>query len=160
MIVVFIEVLLIVVLAMILSTVFMDERKNRLRNMRAITLDGYWDGGERRSITRLDLTLEIKYFKNGYSGNVQSMDISARGVRLLLDEKLEKETPLRLEIKLPNQGQIVKSGGKVVWVKELAEDEKAASKRLFNTGIEFFDFRAPDNERLFDFLHNTSAKKR
>jgi len=160
MIIVVIEALLIVVLAMILSTVFMDERKNRLRNMQAITLDGYWDGGERRSITRLDLTLEIKYFKNGHSGNVQSMDISARGVRLLLDEKLEKETPLRLEIKLPNQVQIVKSGGRVVWVEEIAEDEKAASKRLFNTGIEFFDFRAPDNKRLFDFLHSTPAKKR
>jgi len=160
MILLFIEILLVVVLAMILSTVFIDERKNRLRNMRSTTLAGYWDGGERRSITRLNITLEVKYFRNNHSSNVRSMDISARGVRLLLDEKLEKETVLRLEIRLPDQAQIVRSGGKVVWVEELAEDEKVAPKRLFNTGIEFFNFPDTDSKRLFDFLHDIPSKKR
>ncbi len=160
MIIILIEALMVVVLIMILSTIFIDERKARLRSMRSITLAGYWDGGERRSITRLNITLEVKYFKNSHFGNVQSMDISAKGVRLLLDERLEKETPLRLEIRLPDQDQIVRSGGKVVWVEELVEKEKAAPKRLFNTGIEFFNFRDSDNKRLFDFLHNIPVKSR
>jgi len=159
-IIIFIEALTVVVLAMILSMIFIDEKKNRLRNMRAVKLKGYWDGGERRSTTRLNITLEVKYFKNGQSGNVRAADISTKGLRLLLDEKIEKETSLRLEIKLPGQERLVRTSGRVVWIEESREDEKPSAKRLFNTGVEFLKFHETDNKRLFDFIHNIDPQKR
>ena len=153
MIILFIEILIVCILAMTLSTVIFDERKSRKRSMRIIKLKGYWDGSERRSIDRMNVTLEVKYAVNGSTVGTKGVDISTKGIRLILDEKFEKNTPLRLEIRLPDQTRLIKASGDVVWANESLEDEKIAAKRLFNTGIQFSRFHANDEKRLFDFIH-------
>jgi c-di-GMP-binding flagellar brake protein YcgR len=159
MIILLIEILIIIVLGMILSTVIIDEKNHRSRNMRTVKLKGYWDGSERRSVERLNVSLDIKYFTNGKPIGVQSADISARGVRLLLDEKIGKGTPLRLEIKLPDEERIVKAQGVAVWAEEALEEDNNSQKRLFNTGIKFLRFQDSDEKRLFDFIHNLKTQK-
>lgn len=150
----FIEVLIIIVLVMILSMLIIDERKKRSRNMRVVTLKGYWNGTERRSLMRLNVSLEVKYFTNSKPIYAKSVDISTKGIRLLLDEKIEKGTPLRLEIKLPGEEHLIKARGDVVWTEESIEDEKESAKRLFNTGIQFGKFQNSDDKRLFNFVHS------
>jgi len=159
MIIVCIEVLIILILSMILSTLLIDERRNRQRDMHMVKLKGYWNGGERRSVDRLNISLQVKYYANGSTLATQSADISARGIRLLLDEKIEKGSPLRMEIKLPEDDRLIQASGEVVWAEESKEDEKNSVKRFFNTGIKFSGFQNSDNEKLFDFIQNLRARK-
>jgi len=150
-----IEGLIILICVMIFSTLIIDEKKNRKRGMRAVRLKGFWDGGNRRTVDRLNITLEVKYFINARVITSKSRDISTKGIRLLLDEKIEKTTSLRLEIKIPDQSRLIKVVGEVVWTEESGGDEKIAAKRLFNTGIKFSKFRGnTDEKRLFDFIHS------
>lgn len=149
-----IEGLIILICVMIFSTLIIDEKKNRERGMRAVKLKGFWDGSDRRTTDRLDITLEVKYFINTRITTSKSADISTKGIRLLLDEKIEKTTPLRLEIKIPDQSRLIKAAGEVVWAEESIEDKKIAAKRLFNTGIKFSKFQATDEKRLFDFIYS------
>ncbi|MGB2705652.1 MAG: PilZ domain-containing protein [Candidatus Omnitrophota bacterium] len=160
MLILFIELLIIVILVMIFSMLIVDDRRNRTRGMHLVKLKGYWDGAERRSVDRLNISLQVKYFENGTAQAVKSADISLGGIRLLLDEKIEKGTPLRVEIKLPDESSLIKARGKVVWAEESQEDEKTYLKRLFNTGIKFSKFQDSDDRRLFDFIRNLQAQKR
>ncbi len=154
MIILAIEGLIILICVMIFSTLIIDEKKNRKRGMRAVKLKGFWNGSDRRTTDRLNITLEVKYFINARVTTSKSMDISTKGIRLLLDEKIEKTTPLGLEIKIPDQSRLIKAAGEVVWAEESIEDEKIAAKRLFNTGIKFSKFQAADEKRLFDFIYS------
>ncbi|MEE9500139.1 MAG: PilZ domain-containing protein [Candidatus Omnitrophota bacterium] len=153
-----IEGLIILICVMIFSTLIIDEKKKRKREMRAVKLNGFWDGANRRSVERLNITLEVQYFINAKIATSKSADISTKGIRLLLDEKIEKTTPLRLEIKIPNQSHLIRANGEVVWAKESTTDEKTVAKRLFNTGIKFSKFREyTDEKRLFDFIHSIQS---
>lgn len=154
-----IEVLSVIILAMMLWTVFIDEKRSRRRDMRVVKLKGFWDGGERRSTDRMSVTLGVKCFRNGKSNNVESVDISAKGIRLLLDEKFEKGLPLRLEIKLPDQEKFIRAKGDVVWSNEATDGDRDPVKRLFNTGIKFSSFYDTDEKRLFDFIYRTQPEK-
>ena len=149
-----VEILIIAVLVMTFMALLADERKKRTKNMHALLLKGYWDGGERRSVERLNITIEVRYALNGTSNPAKSADISTKGIRLLMDERLEKGTPLKLEMKLPTEKDIIKASGQVAWVSEAIENEKGSPKRLFNTGIKFFSFSGPGEKKLFDFIYN------
>jgi len=163
MIVLAIEGLIIFICAMIFSTLVIDERKKRKRELRSIRLKGFWDGGDRRRDERLNAILEVKYSigRNSVTSKTStSRDISTRGIRLLLDEKIDKTTPLKLEIKLPVQSRLIRTSGEVVWSEEAIEDEKHSAKRLFNTGIKISRFREADEKRLFDFIRSLQSQKR
>lgn len=160
MIILFIEILAIFIFGLILATIIIDERNRWTRNFRLVKLKGYWDGSERRSVERLNINLETRYIINGKTQETKSMDISTKGIRLLLDERLEKNTPLRLEIKLPKENHLIKVNGEVVWTREAIENEKNSTKRLFNTGIQFLKFRnGQDEKRLFNFIYGLQTDK-
>ncbi|MFH1594157.1 MAG: PilZ domain-containing protein [Candidatus Omnitrophota bacterium] len=146
-----VEILCIIVLIMVFSTLIIEERKNRVKRINAVKLKGYWDGSERRGADRLNLSLDVKYFENGNASGVKTIDISAKGIRLVLDEKFVKDITLRLEIRLPDDNHLIKARGIVVWCEE--ESEEGSSKRLFSTGIKFYDFHGKDEKRLFDFIY-------
>jgi len=154
------EVLCVFVLGMILINILIDERKRRQRDTHLVKLKGYWDGSNRRSSVRLNIALEVKYSVNGKTCGTKSMNVSVKGIRLLLDEKFEKGTRLALEIHLPNQEHVVKTNGEIVWIKESPEDEASSPKRLFNTGIKFFDFHPREEKRLFDFVSDLKTGER
>ena len=157
MVIIVIEILVIVILFLILGTLFVSERNSNARKMRTLKLKGYWEGDERRGVDRLNVSLEVKYTANGKIISAKSKDISTRGIRLLLDERIDKGTGLHLEIKLPNQEPLVKASGEVVWSQESAEDERDSEKRLFNTGIKFTKFQKDNEKRLFDFVHSLQS---
>lgn len=154
-----IELLCIFILAMILSTIVSDERKKQKQNTRSVTLDGYWNGAERRSAERLGVSLQVKYATNGKTTDVKSVDISTKGLRLILDEKIEKGTLLRLEIKVPDFNRLVKATGEVVWSNESSEAKGKAGKRLFSTGVKFLKFDKEGEKKLFDFIYSLKPQK-
>ncbi|MFC1576463.1 PilZ domain-containing protein [Candidatus Omnitrophota bacterium] len=154
MIILAIQALCILVLIMIFATLIIDQKKNHSREKRLVKLQGYWDGSERRTTERLNISLPVKYNINGIASECKSMDLSARGIRLLLDERLETGTSLLIEIQLPEQERPVRAKGDIVWMKESTADDTASEKRLFNTGIQFSSFYNSDAKRLFNFVHS------
>jgi len=148
-----IEALCIVVLAMTFSTLIWDEKLAHRRNMALVKLKGFWDGDERRSTDRLNISLEVHYKINGRQVCSKSTDISEKGIRLLLDERFEAGTPLTMVIKIPDRNHMVKTTGSVVWATETEKPEDP-TRRLFNTGIKFHKFHDSGATKLFSFLQS------
>ncbi|NQU95758.1 MAG: PilZ domain-containing protein [Candidatus Omnitrophica bacterium] len=157
--VLFFEVLCIFILGMILAAVVFDELGQRAKQMRRVQVSGYWDGKERRSAERLNITFEVKYFTNGKGLNAKSMDVSTSGIRLVLDEKIVKGTPVRLELKIPDQTRPIKARGEVMWSDEAKDAEKTSPKRLFNTGLKFYALQKANEKILFDFIDSLRSRK-
>ncbi len=163
MIILAIETLIILICVMIFSTLIIDEKRKRKRELRSIKMKGFWEGGDRRKDERLNVILEVKYSIGQItvaSKTSKTKDISTKGICLLLDEKIEKMTPLRLEIKVPDQNRLIKGMGEIVWADEAIEDGKHSAKRLFNTGIKISNFREADEKRFFDFIYSLKHQKR
>ncbi len=90
---------------------------------------------ERRKYVRLKATVQVKYTVIGKPGEIKvfSRDISAGGLCIVAEEKLQTDTPLQLEIKIPDLKDPIRGLGRVVWQKGFAEQPEGN----FNTGIEF-----------------------
>ncbi len=93
---------------------------------------------ERRKYVRLEASVKVKYTVIGKPGTIKvfSKNISAGGLCLLLDEQLAVDTPLQLEIKIPDLKGSIRAIARVVWQKDF-ESAGAEPKVYFTTGIEF-----------------------
>ena len=149
--------LTVAILVITLSVLIIDERREGAKSLHSVKLKGYWAEKDRRSVERMDVSLEVKYSINGKSYNGKSVDISSKGVRLLLDEKIETGSPINLEIRIPNQKHLLRTGSEIVWTTESKEDSVNTGKRFFNTGIKFYKFYDHDEKKLFDFIENLSS---
>ncbi len=93
---------------------------------------------ERRKYLRLEASVKVKYTVIGKPGTIKvfSKNISAGGLALLLDEQLAIDTPLQLQIKLPDLKASIRAIAQVVWQKDF-ESAGVEPKVHFTTGIEF-----------------------
>lgn len=93
---------------------------------------------ERRKYLRLEASVEVKYTVIGKPGAIKvfSKNISAGGLCLLLDKQLAANTPLQLQIKIPDLKDPIPALARVVWQQsfESAGDDP---KVYFRTGVEF-----------------------
>lgn len=151
-------ILCILVLITVLSTVFLDERKKSKDKTRPVILDGFWQGNDRRSTARLNVTLNVRYSVDGKHVHVESVDVSTRGIRLTLDEKFEKGTVLRLEIKLPGSHGAIKALGEIAWSDSARPAHKNPSKRFFTSGIKFVKLDKPGETKLFNFIRSLKPR--
>lgn len=151
--IVLIEILLITILGLILVTLALDEKTHRRRSKHLVGLKGYWNGENRRRVIRHNTTLDVHYKVNHHKKISKSRNISTRGVGLVLDEKLERNTPLSVEIRVNGQASSISAKALVMWCKEVQDDKKVVAKRLFHTGIKFIRFTdAQQEKRLFDYI--------
>ena len=93
---------------------------------------------ERRKYVRLETSVEVKYTVIGKPGtvNVFSKNISAGGLCLIVKEGLDVNTPLQLELRIPDLKDPIRALGRIVWQKSF-EDAEGQPQVGFNTGIEF-----------------------
>lgn len=93
---------------------------------------------ERRKYVRLQATVQINYKILGKPGTVEvfSKNISAGGLCVVADKELSLDTPLQLEIKIPDLKAPIQAIGRVVWQSEITTGD-ADSKSKLETGIEF-----------------------
>ncbi len=153
-----IEILLIMILAMIMITLIVDERMHLKRMSHMVKLRSYWDGINRRSVMRHNVTLDVAYKLQNNVKVTRCRDISTHGIGLVLDEKLERRSILNLEIKVDAAKDPIKTKAKVMWCKEAFEDEKSGEKRQFHTGFKFLRFQDPRHEKvLFDYIRTIEA---
>ncbi len=112
---------------------------------------------ERRKYMRLEASVKVKYTIIGKPGTIKvfSKDISAGGLCLLLDEQLAVDTPLQLEIKIPDLKDPIHAIARVVWQKGF-ESAGAEPKAHFTTGIEFTGINDFDQFNINRYVINRS----
>ena len=151
--IILVELLIILVLLMTIVTLVFDEINHRKRAKHLVKIKEYWNGSERRRVERYNATLDVSYSINHKLKNSKTKDISTHGLGLILEEKLERKTPLLIEIKIDGVKDPIKAKAHVMWSKEAIEDEKYSPKRLFLTGIKFSRFSdSPQEKKLFDYI--------
>ena len=93
---------------------------------------------ERRKYVRLQASVEVKYTVIGKPGTIKvsSENISAGGLCIITEEELAADTPLQLEIAIPDLKDPIHALARVVWQQKFEATAKQP-KAYFNTGIEF-----------------------
>ena len=117
-------------------------------------LQGYDDGiNEARKYTRKTIKISASYELTLEDNRTEyrachMQDISIGGVRLLLEEKVSINTPLKVNLQ---DGTVL--DGVVVWSKETEDD-----KRHYNTGVTFKDIEALPMDKIEHLIEDQSEE--
>ena len=92
---------------------------------------------ERRKYVRLEASVEVKYKVIGKPGEIKafSRDISAGGLCIFTEEALDADTPLEVQIKIPDLKDPIHALGRTIWQKEFKDE--GGKQDVFRTGLEF-----------------------
>ena len=151
-----IELLFILLLAMIMLMLHLNERTSVKKSLPRAIMEEYWDGRERRKHVRFKKNLEVIYIiKNRPNSKKESqtIDISEGGMKLLLDEKLAKGLILDLIIELPDSKRTAEVECEVVWSEDVKEKD-ASGRRLFHSGIMFCAIKEPSGRDLINYIRS------
>ncbi len=99
---------------------------------------------EKRTSPRLNTLVDVVYKLYDKKGNgIVSLakDVSASGMRLLHQKKVQLDTLMDIKIDLPQQEGLVSALGKVVWY-----------KRKGGIGIKFLMIKPNDEQKHLDYL--------
>lgn len=104
---------------------------------------------ERREFVRYALNATIKYQlldMPEMEKNCKSIDVSSMGLKVLLDEQLEKGTKLYIAFKLPDEDcEIIAECTVVAWTRKGEEN-------LFETGIQFLKISEEHKEKISRYI--------
>jgi hypothetical protein len=99
---------------------------------------------EKRTSPRLNTLVDVVYtLHNKAGGRVVSLakDVSASGMKLLHQKKVQLDTLLDIKIDLPQQEGLISALGKVVWY-----------KRKGGIGVKFLMIRPNDEQKHLDYI--------
>ena len=159
-----IQLLLILILFSILLALYRDERtiKKKIRNI--AKLEKYWNGRERRKYVRFDTDIEVIYkeIKNRTPATrgARSIDISSRGMRLLVDKKMSPGTLLDISLKAPQQPLPVKVAGSVVWCNEAKDKEDLRDKKLFHVGLYINEIPETSQDAFGEYIKSLEDERK
>ncbi len=111
---------------------------------------------EKRKYKRFQFELDVRFTTNGRTGNPKgligkSIDISACGILIKTDKKLNVDEKLKLSFLMPNSFKFFKGSGKVVRTLEVDES--------WNTGIELIDVNTEGLRELNYYLRSDIGRK-
>lgn len=112
---------------------------------------------ERRKFPRLNAKLLVKYRvleKGKKRKESESKDIGGGGIKLFLNERLLKDTPLELEINIPGEGKPIVAEGRVVWSKEVGCGSGEELGEWFDTGIMFTKIEPLEQCRILKYVYS------
>lgn len=151
-----VELLFILTLSMILFMIYRRELVSSKKNSSLASVEEFWAGKERRKHVRFAKNLEVVYAleKRPHLNNkCRTMDISEGGMKILIDQKLEKGTVMDLMVGFGNgASKPAEVEGEVMWSEE-SKDPNPLGKRMFYSGIKFLAIKEPRDKRLIDYLH-------
>ncbi len=78
-----------------------------------------------------------------------SGNISATGIRLITDKKLNKASIIEMSIDIPELGTIY-SNGRVIWVSEVGLRENGTGP--FSAGVQFIDIFPGDKRKISEYV--------
>lgn len=112
---------------------------------------------ERRRYIRSDGLVLVNYRVPTLQmqGKTSAYDISATGVRITVDRKLEPPAQVELEIFLPGDSQPILGKGEVVWsekCKQGADTQVAPEKEYFYAGIKFSVIDERNKNKIISYV--------
>lgn len=156
-----IEIVIIAVLISALAALFIEEIGMKKTGTPRGVVREYWDGGERRKSIRVTTELPVSYIiekKLRIKLNGESKDVSRKGMRLLINEKLVEGTLLFLEFDMPETRETISADGRVVWANGNFDERDGAGKRMFQTGIQFVSIKPADDAVLTAYINKAANK--
>ena len=146
-------------LSVTLMMLWSHERITTKRAIPCAKVKEYWDGEERRSHKRFNKNLEMEYNveKKPRLKNGRTVDLSKRGMKLLLDEKLPKGAILGLKMYIPEKRQTIEVEAEVVWTND-ADNKDIYGKRSFFSGLKFITIKEPAEIHLSEYLIHLESK--
>jgi len=115
---------------------------------------------EKRKFPRVNITCKISvtFADRLLVFNTHTENISAAGIRIILQEKLNISTMLDIELFLLGKEIPIRSKGRVVWADEITP--VGIRHRLFDTGIEFIEINDYNREEIIKFVADLLAQER
>ena len=118
-----------------------------------------WNEDERRSHTRFNKDLEVEYSveKKPHLKISRTLNLSKGGMKLLLDEKLPKNTILYLKLSLPEKRQIIEIDAEVIWTND-TDEKDLSDKRFFHSGLKFIAIKEPSGTHFFQYITHLESE--
>ncbi len=110
-------------------------------------------GAERRKFVRLNITCDIDYkvldFKPPLADKTRTKNISAGGICLIANEKINPGSILEVDFNLPDKKPVIKSKARVVWTKPF---KIASEEERFDCGVEFTEIGSAERQRINQYV--------
>lgn len=150
-----VEFLFILILSMVLFMIYRKEQASSKNNSRLASVEEFWGGKERRKHVRFQKSFEVVYAlkkRPHLKNNCRTMDISESGMKILIDQKLEKGAVMALTINLGDgASHPTEVEGEIMWSEE-SKDPDPSGKRMFYSGVKFLAIKEGYGKRLSDYL--------
>lgn len=108
-----------------------------------------WGGINTRKAVRVsfECTVIVKKAQSNLVFHSSTENISTGGVSVILEKELLRNTPVELELSLPDGLPVVGCSGKITWSAKRSEYVKRKASQ-FDTGIEFVEISDQDKSRI------------
>lgn len=156
------ELVVIVALAAILATLFVNEFRTKRRMTPQAHIDAYWRGIERRKFVRFHRSLDATYrferkqHLRDLRAYCRTADISEGGLRLVVDAKFAPGDILDLMVAFPGTDTETEIEAKVVWCDEALDVDDPSGKKLFHVGVQFCGMRPAGANVLAAYIRSLS----
>jgi c-di-GMP-binding flagellar brake protein YcgR len=157
-----IELCLIVILMIILGVYWREERRWRRNRIPVARVQYFWNGVERRDHERINFVFNARYQVVEEASDLSlsqheglTDNLSFTGLKLIVYERLKIGEKVEMEIEIPLR-ETLKCKGIVIWVKDLAPEERGREereKRSFVVGLQFTELSPVIAERLSSFAN-------
>ncbi|MDD5680039.1 MAG: PilZ domain-containing protein [Candidatus Omnitrophica bacterium] len=157
-----VELIIIIVLISASVALFIEEAGIKKSAVPCGVVTEYWDGEERRKTIRVNTELFVRYSvqkKLHMKLNGEIKDLSRKGMRLAVNERLSDETLLLLEFNIPEAEQTIAADGKVMWTSGDFGERDGFGKRVFQTGVQFMNIRPEDDTKLTAYINKIAKKQ-
>ncbi|MBU2474312.1 MAG: PilZ domain-containing protein [Candidatus Omnitrophica bacterium] len=117
-----------------------------------------WDGSEKRRFVRANFPCKITiYIPQEQVISAQTENISAGGVRVIIDKELKVSLSVDLELYFTENP--VKCKGRVVWMLSKENLESVEIKK-YDVGIEFYRIASADRSLISKFIETLVSKEK
>ncbi|OGX02994.1 MAG: hypothetical protein A3G87_05015 [Omnitrophica bacterium RIFCSPLOWO2_12_FULL_50_11] len=112
-----------------------------------------WSGFDQRSFPRVQAKCDIRILQSaGGIIRTKTENLGAGGVRVILEQELEKLSRVHLRVTLPGSSTSFHCDGRIVWT--VRSTEPRLHQVAYDTGIEFLNLRPEDKDAILTFTEN------
>lgn len=152
-----VEFLFILILSMMLFMVYRRDLISSKKNSHMASVEEFWAGKDRRKHVRFQKSLSVIYAMERYphlNSKCSTIDISEGGMKILIDQKLEKGAVMDLMVDLGDgAAHPAEVEGEIAWSEE-SKDPDPSGKRMFYCGVKFLAIKEGRGKRLADYFSN------
>lgn len=116
-----------------------------------------WQGQERRRFPRVKFSCKVHIANAAAALELQTENIGPGGIRVVLNRKIARGTPVDMEI-FPEPARVIKSKGMVVWIIPRLATQNSPEE-LFDTGIQFEGINEEDKRYIYELVERINQER-